>query len=299
MGKKVKKIRESTDAVRRMLKKKYMNQFYTLYMSSYRSPQLDYQDNNFLFREFWERGQIACFKEKNAKIPIFVPFVPFEFNTKDFPVKVQFVPKRPAPFIPVGESFEVDKKVVLGYACTASMPKPLSIKEIVTWYVTQIIDIDMTIRTNLKVHKKPWLVGVTPENKEKMEQIYDDIESDETSIFIETNAPLDSVSNSAPYIIDKLYAYRKALENELLTYLGINALGVNEKKERMISDEVNINNQLVCSYADSFIDCLESFSKQLKEVLGFEITFEVRHHIENFMAEDSKTEETGGEEENE
>lgn len=294
MSKKSKRIKESTDGIRAMLYRKYRNQFYTLFMSAYRSPQLSKRENNFLFREFWFKGRIACFKEKNAKIPMFTPFVPFMFDSYDFPVKVRFIPRRPSPFIPINRDFEVDKDVVLGYASKACMPKPLSVSEIVDWYVIQIVDVDMTIRTNLKVHKKPWLVGVTPENKDKMEQIYDDIEDDEAKIFIETNAPLDSVSNSAPYIIDKLYAYKKSLENELLTYLGINSLGVNEKKERMITDEVNVNNQLVCAYADSFIDCLEDFSKELKEVLGFEITFEVRHHIENFTAEDSKDDTTEG-----
>lgn len=296
MSKKSKRIKVNTDEVRDRLYRMYRNKYYTLYMSSYESPELDYQQNNFLFKQLWSKGQIACFKLEGTDEPIFTPFNAYGFNVYDFPVQVMFVPKRPAPFIPVGVPYDVDKNVVLGYACKSSMPKPLSVEEIVNRYIDKIVDIEMTIRTNLKVHKLPWLIGVTPENKDKVEQLYDRIENDEIALFADVNVPLDSVSNGAPYIIDKLYAYKNSIENELLTYLGINNMPVQEKKERMITDEVNMNNQLICHFADSFIDCLEDFSKQLKEVLGLNITFVCKHHVEKYTAQDHNEEPNGGNE---
>ena len=96
------------------------------------------------------------------------------------------------------------------------MPRAISVSEIVDMYIDQIVDVDMTIRTNLKLHKLPWLIGVTPENKDKMQALITAIENDETALFADVESPLDSVSNGAPYIIDKLYAYKQAIENELL-----------------------------------------------------------------------------------
>lgn len=286
MSKKKKQVKVSTEYIRDRLYRKYRNKYYTLYMSAYEAPELDQQENNFIFQQFWSKGSVACFIIKNAGIPKFVPYTPTKWNSYNFPTDIRFIRLRDDPFVPIDRDFKVDVNTVIGYASKSGMPRPLSIEEIVNIYVDQIVDVEMIIRTNLKAQKTPWLVGITPENKEKMEELYNRLESDELALFVETNAPLDSVSSGAPMIIQDLYAYKQAIENELLQFLGINSLGVNEKKERMITDEVNINNQLVCHFADSFIDCLEDFSAQLKETLDIDVHFVCKHHVEEFVAED-------------
>lgn len=299
MSKKNKQFKTDTQKVREDLYRQYRNKYYTLYMSSYESPELDYEENNFIFQQFWSKGTVAGFIIKHTDIAKFVPYVPERWNSYNFPTDIRFIRLRDDPFVPIDRAFTVGVDAVIGYASKSGMPRALSIEEIVNTYIDKIVDIEMTIRTNLKLHKLPWIVGVTPENKDALMQLYNRIENDETAIFAETEVPLDSVNNGAPYIIDKLYQYKQAIENELLTFLGINNMPVQEKKERMITDEVSINNQLICHFADSFIDCLEDFSKQLKEVLGKDIHFVCKHHVEEFTAQDHNQEEQGDNEDEE
>ena len=47
----------------------------------------------------------------------------------------------------------------------------------------------------------------------------------------------------APYLVDKLQIQKQEMERELLTFLGIN--NTLEKKERLLQDETNSNNQFM------------------------------------------------------
>ena len=299
MSKKTKQFKQNTQAIREKLYRKYRNKYYGLYISSYESKQLDYEENNFIFNQFWSKGTVACFIIKHTDIPKFVPYVPEKWNSYNFPTDIRFIRLRDDPFVPIDRAFNVGVDTVIGYATKSGMPRAISVSEIVDMYIDQIVDVDMTIRTNLKLHKLPWLIGVTPENKDKMQALMNAIDNDETVLFADVESPLDSVNSGAPYIIDKLYAYKQAIENELLEWLGINTMPVQEKKTVVISAEVDSNNQVTCHFADNFLGCLEDFSKQLKEVLGKDITFEVKHHVEEFTAQEHNQEEQGEDTENE
>ena len=48
---------------------------------------------------------------------------------------------------------------------------------------------------------------------------------------------------SVPYVADKLLEDKKKIENELLTLFGLN--NVADKKERLIVDEANANNDYI------------------------------------------------------
>jgi hypothetical protein len=55
---------------------------------------------------------------------------------------------------------------------------------------------------------------------------------------------LSVLKTDAPYLIDKLTTHKHEIWNECLTYLGINNTNV-DKRERLITDEVNSNNELI------------------------------------------------------
>lgn len=55
---------------------------------------------------------------------------------------------------------------------------------------------------------------------------------------------LKALSTEAPFIADKIMAYKRQIWNEMLTFLGINSLE-QEKKERQIVDEAQSNNEVI------------------------------------------------------
>ena len=201
----------------------------------------------------------------------FAPFAPFMFDIYDWPIQVNLINIRGAKFIPTKPQI-VNKDVVIGYAQKSKK----SVLSIVDYYLTKIVDVEMTIRVQLKSHKAPWLVATTPENEEKLKNLFKRIESDEEVLYLSAGEveALKVLTGGNAYIIDKLYQYKQALENELLTYLGIDNLGIMEKKEHLTNDEVASNNDLINDHSDNFLSCLENFCKSIREVLGYEISVE-------------------------
>ena len=65
--------------------------------------------------------------------------------------------------------------------------------------------------------------------------------------------------------------YKKEIWNEALTYLGINNIMIN-KKERLITDEANSNNELINMNLQSFLTPRLEACKQFNKKYGLEGT---------------------------
>ena len=137
-----------------------------------------------------------------------------------------------------------------------------------------MVQVDMVINTNVELHKMPYLIGVDPADKEKLEDVVDRILSNELVIFtdLESAQLVKALATQPQYIIDKLHAYRIQLENELLTYLGFDNSGNSEKATTMLLDEINANNVVINASGDQFKTCVDNFCKRIKEVFGIEIS---------------------------
>ena len=157
---------------------------------------------------------------------------------------------------------------------------------------------------NLFVHKLPRLVVCSPEDRSRVEDLMEAIERGEKKLFLDAQDVqaiknvLESGSNTS-YIIDKLYQYKQNLENELLTFLGVNNVPV-EKKERLITDEAQSNDQLINDSSDCFLDCLNDFCDEVSRILNYPIQVEAKSSPasnENEEEEEAEEEEEESEEE--
>ena len=81
-------------------------------------------------------------------------------------------------------------------------------------------------------------------------------------------------------ILDKLQQQKTDLKNELLTYLGINNNN-NVKKERMVVDEVNANNEYTSINLDLMFDLRKRACKEINEKFGLNISVKKREVEEN------------------
>ena len=81
--------------------------------------------------------------------------------------------------------------------------------------------------------------------------------------------------------------YKKEIWNEALTFLGINNIAL-EKKERLIKDEANSNNELINLNLQSYLAPRQIACKQFNEKFGFtgtdkEISVRVRSDLHNII----------------
>lgn len=265
----------------------YEQKFYNLFMGAYKFNGITPEQQHYILKKLYFDGKISAFIVAGSKLPFdevptntnewpngmiaFCPFAPFEFDITDFPVKVNLVQIRGAQFIPTTAQV-VNKDVCLCYIQRSKK----SIYSVVEYFIQRIVDVEMTIKTNLKSLKTPWLIATTPENEEKMKKLWQKINDDDEALYLSASEieNLKVLATGSNYNIDKLYSYKQALENECLTYLGIDNIGIMEKKEHLITDEVNSNNDLINDHSDNFLTCLENWCKAIKDVLGYEMSVE-------------------------
>ena len=85
----------------------------------------------------------------------------------------------------------------------------------------------------------------------------------------------DVLDTSAPFLLDKLQNYKNEMRSELLTFLGINNNNI-VKKERLITDEVNANNELISIMIDLMFDLRKKACDEINKMYGLNINVEKR-----------------------
>lgn len=270
-----KRVRQTRDPQQMQVRIKtmYMNKYYNIFMNMFKWTGLDDEQEHYLMKKFWSDGTIAAFKIKNIDELGFAPYAEFEWNMYDFAEKVNLINERGVPFIPSTVQV-VNKDVVLGWI----QSNHKSVKQIVEYYIDRMVQVDMVINTNIELHKLPFLIGVDTADKDKLDDVVDRILNNELVVFtdLEVLNLVQSLQTAPQYIIDKLHAYRIQLENELLSYLGIDNSGNSEKATTMLLDEINANNELINNSQEQFKVNIDKFIAKLKEVLGITISAEIR-----------------------
>ena len=119
----------------------------------------------------------------------------------------------------------------------------------VEYYTNKIYEIDKAIYKNLKQQKRPFIVATTKDNQLSMKNIMKQIKEDEEEIYVDDRLAnggkvgVEVLNTNAPYLIDKYQQHKNDLMCEFLTLMGLNNSNANNnKKERLLVDEVNVNN---------------------------------------------------------
>lgn len=241
------------------------NKYYNLFRSNFETEGLTYREEQFIMNKLWANGTIAAFKIKHTDDAGYANWTRETWDMYGEPETIRLVNEFSSPLIP-STAMTVDKDVVIGYI----QSNRKSIREIVEYYIARIAQVEMVIRTNLEIHKLPFIIPVDDAvEKEKVADAVQRILNNELVLFVDGVNPnlFKAVATQAPYIIDKLQNYKKDLENDLLTYIGINNSGSN-KIEQLQLAEVNSNNEEINISDDDFNTNLKGFCDRMREVLG-------------------------------
>ena len=273
------KYNEKTIISRSAIYNAFLNKYYNLYMNSLKWKGIDNEQVDFIMRKFWSVGAIASFIAKGTQgeeypqgMIVFTEFAPCMYNIYDFPIEATLVNNRGVPFIPMTPQ-KINTDIVIGYV----QRNKKGVSELVNYYISKLTNIEITIQVNLIAQKSPWILGTTPENQNKMEEFWSNLISDNPKLFasIEDVEKAKALISGAPYTIDKLYNYKVAVENELREYLGLTNLGVSEKKEHLITEEVKSNNEVTSRSSECILNPLQEFCERIKMYLGYDISVEL------------------------
>lgn len=158
----------------------------------------------------------------------------------------------------------------------------------IIYYARRMAEIDDIIMQNLRQQRVPYLFATDENNSFSMKSLYDKMYQGEPSIFVDKDMLKGEPENimviptTAPYLVDKLQIQKQEMERELLTFLGIN--NTLEKKERLIVDETNSNNQFIKMASDIGFKQRQLACEQMNQMFGLNVT--VKETQDEFREED-------------
>ena len=279
--------RISSGDVRKKIRFFYLEKFFNKWMSKYEYPELNYQQKHYIMKKFWSVGTVACSQIKSAD-PLMaglmddgsidmgensIIFTPWTFANRydiyDFPTHATLINTRGVKFI-TPRILEIDKEVVIGFA----QKNHKSVYSSIEAKLDELVDIEMKKRVARKAQSQPWMFAFSPEDFQQAKVLQEQLEADEPYLFVPFKDvdKVKGIVSNAPYIVDKFEQDRQKVENDILTMLGVNNVGIGEKKEHLIVDEVNANNEDIEQQSISFKSEIEDFFDRVYKCFGYKVT---------------------------
>ena len=279
---KVFKPNKNSASIRKAFLFHYTEKFFNKWMSKYDFIGLNYQQKHYIMRKFWSVGSVAVSSIGSANKElaglmasgqidmkensiIFTPWtIAQRYNIYDFPTHIRLINTRGVKFI-TEKDLALDKEAVVIYA----QKNHKSVYSSIETKLKELVDIEMKIRTARKAQSQAWLFTFSQEDFEQAKALHQQLENDEPFIYVPLQDPdrAKGLTSGAPYINDKLEQERQKVENDILTMLGFNNVGIAEKKEHLVVDEVNANNQDIEQSSFSFTYQLEEDFERANKVL--------------------------------
>lgn len=117
----------------------------------------------------------------------------------------------------------------------------------ISLFAYRLAEAQRTADVNIKAQRTPILITTDQKQYFTLKKMYEEYDGNTPAIFADKNVitpdALKAIKTDAPVIIKDIMDYKREIWNEFLTFMGISNLS--EKRERMISNEIDSNNELV------------------------------------------------------
>ena len=138
----------------------------------------------------------------------------------------------------------------------------------------RLYETERTIDINLIAHKTPILIEGDTKTILTLKNVYAQYSGNQPFIFgnkqFDISNKLNVLKTDAPYIIGDLEVHKHELWNDCMTFLGINNANT-DKKERLITNEVDSNNDLINYYLNCFYKTRKQACDMINEKYGLNI----------------------------
>lgn len=145
-------------------------------------------------------------------------------------------------------------------------------------FAYRINEVEQVQDVNLFHQSMPFILPTDEKEKFTWRTIINQIKEHKLVLLVRRGLNLnnnDVMLTPSPYLLDKLQDHKNSLMNEVLTFLGINNNNT-DKKERLVVDEVNANNDFILVNIDHMFDERKKAVEQINEKFGSNITVEKR-----------------------
>ena len=157
----------------------------------------------------------------------------------------------------------------------------------VLYFVNQLYELARSKDVNIKQLKLQTLFTATDNNILTVKKIIDEIDKNNWAIVTDSSMQLEEIVKAVPTGVKCMTAELRdeynATMNEALTYFGINNSNT-DKRERLITDEANANNQFIDSCAAMFLEARERACDEINKKFSLNISVELRNKREEVDA---------------
>lgn len=155
--------------------------------------------------------------------------------------------------------------------------------DVVMFYVNKLTESERTMDVNVKSVKTPFIIACDDKDVLTFKRIFQQIDGNTPAIYADKGLNLDALNvlkTDGKFLGNELMDYKKSVENELLTFLGLNNLAV-DKKERVNVDEANSNNEITESFADLQLKARQKACDEINEMYGLNISVKRKESVKN------------------
>lgn len=146
----------------------------------------------------------------------------------------------------------------------------------------RLFETERTIDINLTAQKTPILIQGDTKTILTLKNVYMQYSGNTPFIFgnkqFDISNKLNVLKTDAPYLIDKLEIHKHEIWNECMTFLGINNANT-DKRERLITDEVESNNDLINYYLNCFYKTRKQACEMINKKYNLNIEIELNKDV--------------------
>ena len=213
--------------------------------------------SRFLEQSLYENGR-ACFVKDDELGFLALKVNPSDkLNVYNLPIKVN------AWSIGYNKQYNFNDIV---YIMNNELEKPTM--QSLELFAMRLYETERTIDVNLQAQKTPILIEGDTKTILTLKNVYMQYSGNTPFIFgnkqFDISNKLNVLKTDAPYLIDKLDVHKHQIFNDALTVLGIDNANT-DKKERLITNEVESNEQLVTYYLNCWYKTRKKACDEINE----------------------------------
>lgn len=237
---------------------KYFTQFFNLSLNIFKWENTGEIESRFIERTLIENGYCFVYSDPDYGL-VCMPCTLVGLNIYNEPTQIQIA----SPLISKTLNASDGVLIYNNYTKTGLMP-------IIINYVDRLTEIETTINTNIYLQKTPYIIVADKKTEKSIREVANQITNNEPVIVVKSSIVenLQNLTLNTNFVADKLLELKQKIENEFLTFIGLNNNSQADKKERMLVDEINVNNDYINRNVDILYNARELACEKINEKFG-------------------------------
>ena len=199
--------------------------------------------------------------------------------------------------VAVNYVYSGNKPLMCGENCYIIRNNDLRLPEfaVVRYYAYKLANLDRAIDVNIEAQKTPIVVKCSDKQRLSLKQAINQRKDNEPVIWTDSDedikAMIETLDLKPPMVFKDLQVQKHMIINEFFTDIGVNNANM-DKRERMVANEVEANNEQVKACEDVLLRSREEACKRINEIFGLNISVKRRELDKIPEYEDIMKEET-------